>query len=71
MMISVQNQDFSLSDEYQALIEGNQKDGAVVTFVGLVRDFNDGSDVNGLFLEHYPGMTEKCLNDICQQARSA
>jgi molybdopterin synthase catalytic subunit len=68
MMISVQNQDFSLSDEYQALIEGNQKDGAVVTFVGLVRDFNDGSDVNGLFLEHYPGMTEKCLNDICQQA---
>ena len=67
-MISVQTEDFSLNDQYQALIADNIKDGAVVTFVGLVRDFNDGNDVNGLFLEHYPGMTEKCLTDICQQA---
>ncbi|MFT4926630.1 MAG: molybdopterin synthase catalytic subunit [Phenylobacterium sp.] len=66
--IAVQNHDFSLNDEYQALSKDNVKDGAVVTFVGLVRDFNEGSNVNGLFLEHYPGMTEKCLGDICAQA---
>lgn len=66
--IAVQNDDFSLNEQYKALSEDNVKDGAVVTFVGLVRDFNEGSNVSGLFLEHYPGMTEKCLSDICAQA---
>ena len=69
-MISVQQADFSMEQEYRALIADNVKDGAAVTFVGLVRDFNDGSSVNGLFLEHYPGMTENCLKDICEQAKS-
>jgi molybdopterin synthase catalytic subunit len=68
-MISIQQQDFSLDKEYQSLTQGNTRDGAVVTFVGLVRDFNEGSDVNGLYLEHYPGMTQKCLKDICAQAK--
>jgi molybdopterin synthase catalytic subunit len=66
--IAVQNQDFSLNDEYQALTQDNTSDGAVVTFVGLVRDFNQGNNVSGLFLEHYPGMTEKSLDVICTQA---
>ncbi|NTS76204.1 molybdopterin synthase catalytic subunit MoaE [Catenovulum sp. SM1970] len=69
-MISVQTQDFSLAEEYQALTQGNQTDGAVVTFVGLVRDFNQGNQVLGLSLEHYPGMTEKALAKIVQQARA-
>jgi molybdopterin synthase catalytic subunit len=67
--INVQTDDFDLSKEYQVLRDNNPHDGAIVTFVGLVRDFNQTSQVQGLFLEHYPSMTEKSLLDICQQAR--
>ncbi|AZQ83882.1 molybdopterin synthase catalytic subunit MoaE [Colwellia sp. Arc7-635] len=67
-MIKVQQDDFVVADEYQELACDNQ-DGAVVTFVGKVRDFNDGLDVQGLSLEHYPGMTEKVLSDIEIKAR--
>ena len=42
--------------------------GAVVSFVGYVRDFNDGLEVAGMFLEHYPGMTEKALGKIVVEA---
>ncbi|UTV26845.1 molybdopterin synthase catalytic subunit MoaE [Photobacterium atrarenae] len=66
-MISVQVEDFSVAEEYASLAEGNDA-GAVVTFVGKVRDFNQGDTVTGLSLEHYPGMTEKALNDIVAQA---
>ena len=68
-MISVQEQDFDLSDEYQKLVADNQTDGAVVTFCGLVRDFNQGHDIKGLTLEHYPAMTLKALEKIEAQAR--
>lgn len=68
-MISVQTQDFSLADEYQALRNTDVSPGAVVTFIGLVRDLNLGDQVSTLELEHYPGMTENCLEDICQQAK--
>ncbi|MFT4994080.1 MAG: molybdopterin synthase catalytic subunit [Paraglaciecola sp.] len=68
-VIRVQQQDFSLEAEYQALCSNNQQDGAVVTFIGLVRDFNQGMQVKSLFLEHYSGMTEKCLESIVEQAR--
>jgi len=44
--------------------------GAVVTFLGTVRDMNDGSQVQGMTLEHYPGMTEKSLEEIIKQAKS-
>ncbi len=67
-MIKVQQNDFVVADEYQSLANDNQ-DGAVVTFVGKVRDFNEGLDVQGLSLEHYPGMTEKVLGDIEAEAR--
>lgn len=67
--IRVQQADFDMATEYQQLIVDNQKDGAVVTFTGLVRDFNQGENVAGLTLEHYPGMTEKSLMEICKQAR--
>ena len=44
--------------------------GGVVGFVGYVRDFNDGDPVSGMWLEHYPGMTEKALADIVEQAQA-
>ena len=66
--IKVQTEDFQLQHEYQAVLNDEAVSGAVVTFTGLVRDFNDGCNVTGLTLEHYPGMTEKSLRDIAQQA---
>ncbi|MGF1737653.1 molybdopterin synthase catalytic subunit MoaE [Photobacterium satsumensis] len=66
-MISVQFDDFSVADEYEQLAQGTDA-GAVVTFVGKVRDFNQGDAVTGLSLEHYPGMTEKSLAAIVEQA---
>jgi len=67
--IKVQTNDFNIADEYQALCAQNTEAGAIVFFSGLVRDRNEGSDVTGLFLEHYPGMTERSLEDIVKQAR--
>ncbi|MBV7297591.1 molybdopterin synthase catalytic subunit MoaE [Enterovibrio paralichthyis] len=68
-MISVQVDDFSVAEEY-ARLNDCHGDGAVVTFVGKVRDMNLGDNVTGLTLEHYPGMTEKSLTEICEQAKS-
>ncbi len=65
--ISVQTADFDVGAEYQALAQ-NSAAGAVVTFVGKVRDMNLGDEVSGLSLEHYPGMTEKALSAICDEA---
>lgn len=67
--ICVQQNDFDVGQEYSALIAGNAAAGAVVFFVGRVRDFNDGRLVAGLSLEHYPGMTEKILEQIVSEAK--
>ncbi|NLS13912.1 molybdopterin synthase catalytic subunit MoaE [Vibrio sp. SM6] len=67
--VSVQTADFSVADEYAALSQGSDA-GAVVIFSGKVRDMNLGDSVTGLTLEHYPGMTEKSLNDICDEAQA-
>lgn len=69
-MIQIQTEDFDVGQEYRSLIDGSQSEGAVATFVGLVRDTNQGNKVSGLYLEHYPGMTEKALQDIIDEARS-
>lgn len=66
--VSVQHQDFEHSNEYQALVADNKTDGAVVCFTGLVRDFNQGEQVLGLTLEHYPGMTEAALQKLAEEA---
>jgi molybdopterin synthase catalytic subunit len=70
MPIRVQTEDFDLSKEVAGLRSDDPRTGAVVTFVGVVRDFNDGSGVAEMELEHYPGMTEKALEDIVSQARA-
>ncbi|MEZ9140185.1 MULTISPECIES: molybdopterin synthase catalytic subunit MoaE [unclassified Shewanella] len=66
-VVSVQTADFNVADEYNAIANDNS-DGAVVTFAGKVRDFNDGSAVTDLTLEHYPGMTEAVLVQLAEQA---
>jgi molybdopterin synthase catalytic subunit len=68
--IRIQEADFDLTAEIKALRKDDPRVGAVVTFVGTVRDMNDGSQVKGMTLEHYPGMTEKSLEEIITQARS-
>jgi molybdopterin synthase catalytic subunit len=68
--ISVQFQDFNFAHEYQKLRDSNNSDGALVTFVGLVRDTNLQQSVSGLFLEHYPAMTDKVLTNIVEKARA-
>lgn len=67
-MIRIQQQDFNQQVEYDRL-KSKTTIGAIVTFTGLVRDINDGQAVSDLSLEHYPGMTEKCLFDIIEQAK--
>jgi molybdopterin synthase catalytic subunit len=68
--IRIQEADFDLTAEVKALRKDDPRVGAIVTFVGTVRDLNDGSQVQGMTLEHYPGMTEKSLEAIILQARS-
>lgn len=67
-MISIQQEDFSVATEHQRL-DDCHGDGAIVTFVGKVRDMNLGSHVTALTLEHYPGMTEKALSAIIDEAK--
>ena len=66
--VRVQQDDFDLSTEVARLRAGDPKVGAVVTFVGAVRDLNDGAAVAEMELEHYPGMTEAALADIVERA---
>lgn len=69
MTVRVQTEDFDLSTEVAALRAENPKIGAVVAFVGTVRDLNDGESVAAMELEHYPGMTEKALEAIVEEAK--
>jgi molybdopterin synthase catalytic subunit len=66
--VRVQAGDFDVGRELEALTRGRTDVGGLASFVGLVRDSNDGHAVKGMTLEHYPGMTEKALDDICAQA---
>ena len=67
-MIRVQREDFDPGAEVAALTQGRHDVGGVVTFVGLVRDLADGKTVGAMTLEHYPGMTEKQLQAIDDEA---
>jgi len=70
MTVRIQTADFDLSTEIAALRAGDLEVGAIVSFVGTVRDMNEGSQVNSMELEHYAGMTEKALADIIVEAKS-
>ena len=66
--VRVQQEDFDLRDETERLRSASLDVGAVVTFSGLVRSHQDGQAIKALVLEHYPGMTEKSLHNIVEQA---
>ncbi len=66
----VQSGDFDVGAEMAAMRHGNPKIGAIASFVGVVRDLNEGTDVAEMTLEHYPGMTEKALEKIVGEARA-
>jgi len=68
MRIVVQEAVFDPGEWLNRLHGDNRGTGAVAGFVGYVRDYNDGKDVAGMWLEHYPGMTEKALQAIAEQA---
>lgn len=69
LSIRVQTEDFDLSTELKSLSAHDKNIGALVSFVGLVRDINEGQHVEAMTLEHYPGMTEKALHEIAQEAQ--
>jgi molybdopterin synthase catalytic subunit len=70
MTVRIQTADFDVGAEIAALRRGNAKVGAVASFIGIVRDVNEGDAVKELALEHYPGMTEKAIEEIVGQARA-
>ncbi len=70
MSVRVQTEDFDLTTEIAQLRMHAPKVGAVVSFIGTVRDLNEGAQVAEMELEHYPGMTEQALQAIIDQAKS-
>ncbi len=70
MPVRIQTEDFDSGREIAALRRGNPGIGAIASFIGVVRDVNDGNSVAEMTLEHYPGMTEKSIAAIIAQAKS-
>jgi len=71
MKIEITDQPYDpwkLVADHQQVLDARGKFGAATVFVGSMRDFNLGDDVQSMFLEHYPGMTERYLEKIAQQA---
>jgi len=69
-MARVQEGDFDVGRELEAMTRGRTDVGAQASFVGLVRAANEGDAVSSMTLEHYPAMTQQALEDICAQAAS-
>ena len=66
--VSIQTEDFNLNDEIEALRKNDKRVGAICSFTGTVRDMNDGSSIQNMALEHYPGMTEKAIEAMIDEA---
>lgn len=66
--VRIQEQLFDVSAEIETLCASDARVGAIASFVGTVRDHNDGRSVCSLELEHYPGMTEKCIDALIETA---
>jgi molybdopterin synthase catalytic subunit len=67
--VRVQREDFDAGAELAKLRGEDRRVGAVASFIGTVRDVNEDATVHAMTLEHYPGMTEKALEDIVSQAK--
>jgi molybdopterin synthase catalytic subunit len=70
MPVRIQSEDFDAGREIAALRQGNSEVGAIASFIGVVRDISDGNRVAEMTLEHYPGMTEKSIAAIIDQANA-
>ena len=70
MTVRIQTQDFDAGAEIERLRRANPRIGAIASFIGVVRDLNDGDAVTKMTLEHYPGMTEKALEKIVAEAKA-
>lgn len=70
MAVRVQTGDFDIGAEIAALRKGDARVGGVASFIGVVRDLNEGDSVAEMTLEHYPGMTESALEKIVAEAKS-
>lgn len=70
MDVSVQEADFDVGAEIAGLSAGRCDVGGIASFVGLVRDVNEGAGVHAMTLEHYPGMTERALVEIVERAKA-
>jgi molybdopterin synthase catalytic subunit len=68
--VSVQEADFDIAAETDRLTAASREIGAVVSFTGLVREMSGGAPLSGMELEHYPGMTERALEEIVAEAES-
>ena len=66
--VTIQTGDFDLGHEVATLRANDKRVGAVCTFTGIVRDRNDGLNVSSMELEHYPGMTEKAIEAMVDEA---
>ncbi|MEO5659063.1 MAG: molybdopterin synthase catalytic subunit MoaE [Polaromonas sp.] len=66
--VTIQTGDYNLADEVAALRQDDKRVGAICTFTGTVRDRNDGQSVSSMELEHYPGMTEKAIEAMIDEA---
>jgi len=69
MSISIQQHDFDLAAELEALRTQSAETGALVSFTGLVRDISDSEKIESIYLEHYPHMCEKALEKIISEAK--
>ncbi len=67
--VHIQTEDFDVSRELAQLRAQDTRVGAVCSFVGTVRDRNDGQSVSTMALEHYPGMTEKAIEAMIDEAQ--
>ena len=68
MRVSIQNEAFDAGAEIEGLRRSSARIGAIASFVGVVRDLNDAADVHAMSLEHYPGMTERAIEEIVAEA---
>ena len=66
--VTIQTEDFDLGAEIETLRKNDRRVGAVCSFIGTVRDRNDGLSVSSMELEHYPGMTEKAIEAMIDEA---
>ncbi|AKU20413.1 molybdopterin synthase catalytic subunit MoaE [Massilia sp. MB5] len=69
LQVRIQTDDFDVAGELAGLRAGDARVGGIVSFVGTVRDLNEGATISSMELEHYPGMTEQSIQAIIDQAR--